>query len=66
VAVVVREAAVPSSPRWWCWSPVAAVALVVVVAELVVLVARRAPRTDDHEDEAPSCFATSLSFSQVS
>jgi hypothetical protein len=32
VAVVVREAAVPSSPRWWCWSPIAAVALVVVVA----------------------------------
>jgi hypothetical protein len=54
VAVVVREAAVPSSPRWsrwpacrggrgpearprwWCWSPIAAVALVVVVAELAV------------------------------
>jgi hypothetical protein len=29
--VAVREAAVPSSPRW-CWSPIAAVALVVVVA----------------------------------
>jgi hypothetical protein len=32
MAVVVREAAVPSSPRWSCWSPIAAVALVVVVA----------------------------------
>jgi hypothetical protein len=28
VAVVVREAAVPNSPRWWCWSPIAAVAVV--------------------------------------
>jgi hypothetical protein len=27
-----REAAVPSSPRWRCSSPIAAVALVVVVA----------------------------------
>jgi hypothetical protein len=30
VVVVEREAAVPSSPRWRCWSPIAAVALVVV------------------------------------
>jgi hypothetical protein len=37
VVVVVREAAVRSSPRWRCWSPIAVVALVVVVAELVVL-----------------------------
>ncbi|HEX2687117.1 MAG TPA: hypothetical protein VHN14_10890 [Kofleriaceae bacterium] len=41
VAVVVREAAVPSSPRW-CWSPIAAVALVVVVAVVVAVVVREA------------------------
>jgi hypothetical protein len=36
--VVVLAVVVPSSPRWRCWSPIAAVALVVVVAELVLAV----------------------------
>jgi hypothetical protein len=31
VVPVVREAAVPSSPRWRCWSPIAVVAVVAVV-----------------------------------
>jgi hypothetical protein len=38
VAVVVLEAAVPSSPRWRCWSPIAAVVAVpALVTELVVV-----------------------------
>jgi hypothetical protein len=36
--VVVLEAAVPSSPRWRCWSPIAAVVAVpALVTELVVV-----------------------------
>jgi hypothetical protein len=43
VAGVRAVADVPSSPGWWCWSPIAAVALVVVVAELVVLAVADVP-----------------------
>jgi hypothetical protein len=50
VAVVVREAAVPSSPRWRCWSPIAAVvaapldlAALVAIALVAAVVAEQAP-----------------------